>query len=78
LSGALLSALGMAGVVWGVGTLLPADWPSWAALITLFAVGVVAYAILIRILAPSNWSYSWAENYCLAGLDPAWELRMSA
>jgi O-antigen/teichoic acid export membrane protein len=49
LSGALLSALGMAGVVWGVGTLLPADWPSWAALITLFAVGVVAYAILIRI-----------------------------
>jgi O-antigen/teichoic acid export membrane protein len=48
-SGPLLSALGMAGIVWVVGRMLPAEWPSIAVLFTLSGIGVAAYAALIRM-----------------------------
>jgi PST family polysaccharide transporter len=47
--GAMLSALGMAAIVWAVGRSLPTGWPPSAELAVQFVVGVVAYAALIRI-----------------------------
>jgi len=47
--GALLSAIGMALIVWVVGRSLPGGWPSFAVLFSQFGLGVLAYAALIRI-----------------------------
>jgi O-antigen/teichoic acid export membrane protein len=47
--GPLSSALAMAGLVWAVGAVLPADWPPGAVLLVQFGTGVFAYAALVHL-----------------------------
>ena len=46
--GALLAALVMAAVVWGVGAVLPSDWPAPVALVAQTALGFAVYGGLVR------------------------------
>jgi O-antigen/teichoic acid export membrane protein len=46
--GALVSALGMAGIVWAAGSMLPPAWPPAAVLLIQFGIGALSYGVLIR------------------------------
>lgn len=48
-SGIFVCALLMSIFVWGVGHLLPVDWPSWRYLIIQITCGVVVYISLLQI-----------------------------
>lgn len=50
LIGVLGCAFAMAGLVWGMGLLLPANWPPWAHLMLQASFGFISYGLLVHFL----------------------------